>query len=149
MFSPNFLSIPDTKTFNCVCLIPIPAQFIPLILYPVCELVLSYFLSEHELSNKYPLLCVLASAFNMYTSSKLPLLPLLTYLTVVSFLGTQARAPNSPVLIVGTHYDLVKEKFPPSWSEDLQQIIRDKFINVIDADKLGLPRVLDTIEVKE
>ncbi|XP_050691737.1 leucine-rich repeat serine/threonine-protein kinase 1-like isoform X4 [Eriocheir sinensis] len=59
----------------------------------------------------------------------------------------QARAPNSPVLIVGTHYDLVKEKFPPSWSEDLQQIIRDKFINVIDADKLGLPRVLDTIEV--
>lgn len=60
----------------------------------------------------------------------------------------QARAPNSPVLIVGTHYDLVKEKFPPSWSEDLQQMIRDKFINVIDADKLGLPRVLDTIEVK-
>ncbi|KAK8739408.1 hypothetical protein OTU49_003618 [Cherax quadricarinatus] len=59
----------------------------------------------------------------------------------------QARAPNSPVLIVGTHYDLVKEKFPPSWSEDLQQLIRDKFINVIDADKLGLPRVLDTIEV--
>ncbi|CAL4058692.1 unnamed protein product, partial [Meganyctiphanes norvegica] len=59
----------------------------------------------------------------------------------------QARAPNSPVLIVGTHYDLVKEKFPPSWSEDLQQIIRDRFINVIDADKLGLPRVLDTIEV--
>ncbi|KAK7078389.1 hypothetical protein SK128_010660, partial [Halocaridina rubra] len=59
----------------------------------------------------------------------------------------QARAPNSPVLIVGTHYDLVKEKFPPSWSEDLQQMIRDRFINVIDADKLGLPRVLDTIEV--
>ncbi|KAB7496364.1 Leucine-rich repeat serine/threonine-protein kinase 1 [Armadillidium nasatum] len=59
----------------------------------------------------------------------------------------QARAPNSPVLIVGTHYDLVKEKFPPSWSEDLQQMIRNRFINVIDADKLGLPRVLDTIEV--
>ena len=59
----------------------------------------------------------------------------------------QARAPNSPVLIIGTHYDLVKEKFPPSWSEDLQQMIRDRFINVIDADKLGLPRVLDTIEV--
>ena len=66
---------------------------------------------------------------------------------MVLFVGMQARAPNSPVLIVGTHYDLVKEKFPPSWSEDLQQMIRDKFINVIDADKLGLPRVLDTIEV--
>uniref|UniRef100_A0A6A7FVB2 non-specific serine/threonine protein kinase n=2 Tax=Hirondellea gigas TaxID=1518452 RepID=A0A6A7FVB2_9CRUS len=59
----------------------------------------------------------------------------------------QARAPNSPVLILGTHYDLVRQKFPPSWSEDLQQIIRDRFINVIDADKLGLPRVLDTIEI--
>ena len=68
-------------------------------------------------------------------------------LLLLSFL--QARAPNSPVLIVGTHYDLVKEKFPPSWSEDLQQMIRDKFINVIDADKLGLPRVLDTIEVQD
>ncbi|KAF2362731.1 Ankyrin repeat [Trinorchestia longiramus] len=59
----------------------------------------------------------------------------------------QARAPNSAVLIVGTHYDLVRQKFPPSWSEDLQQLIRERFINVIDADKLGLPRVLDTIEV--
>lgn len=59
----------------------------------------------------------------------------------------QARAPNAPVLIVGTHYDLVKEKYPPSFSEDLQQLIRDRFINVVDADKCGLPRVLDTIEV--
>lgn len=66
---------------------------------------------------------------------------------IIFILFFKARAPNSPVLIVGTHYDLVKEKFPPSWSEDLQQMIRDRFINVIDADKLGLPRVLDTIEV--
>ncbi|XP_047741419.1 leucine-rich repeat serine/threonine-protein kinase 1, partial [Hyalella azteca] len=55
--------------------------------------------------------------------------------------------PNSAVLIVGTHYDLVRQQLPPSWSEDLQQLIRERFINVIDADKLGLPRVLDTIEV--
>lgn len=55
----------------------------------------------------------------------------------------QARAPNSPVIIVGTHYDLG----PPSTSEDLQQMIRDKFINIVDAEKCGLPRVLDTIEV--
>ncbi|GIX66530.1 hypothetical protein CEXT_19861 [Caerostris extrusa] len=47
----------------------------------------------------------------------------------------QARAPNAPVIIVGTHYDLVKERFPPSYSEDLQQMIRDRFINVVDADK--------------
>lgn len=59
----------------------------------------------------------------------------------------QARAPNSPVLIVGTHYDLVQERLPTHRSEQLQQIIRDRFINIVDAEKCGLPRVLDTIEV--
>ena len=59
----------------------------------------------------------------------------------------QARAPNAPVLIVGTHYDQVKEFFPPFFSQELQTIIREKFINVIDADKRGLPRVVDSIEV--
>ncbi|XP_021920937.1 leucine-rich repeat serine/threonine-protein kinase 1 isoform X3 [Zootermopsis nevadensis] len=59
----------------------------------------------------------------------------------------QARAPNSPVLIVGTHFDMMREYDPASISEDLQQIIRDKFINIVDAEKCGLPRVLDTIEV--
>lgn len=59
----------------------------------------------------------------------------------------QARAPNAPVIIVGTHYDLVKEFFPPFYAQDLQQTIRDKFINVVDADKCGLPRVVDSIEV--
>ncbi|KAG1714290.1 Leucine-rich repeat serine/threonine-protein kinase 1 [Nymphon striatum] len=59
----------------------------------------------------------------------------------------QARAPNSPVIIVGTHYDLVKENFPPAFSEDLQHLIRERFINVVDADKCGLPKVLDTIEI--
>ncbi|KAJ9598231.1 hypothetical protein L9F63_011052, partial [Diploptera punctata] len=53
----------------------------------------------------------------------------------------QARAPNSPVLIVGTHYDMMREYYPASISEDLQ------FINIVDAEKCGLPRVLDTIEV--
>ncbi|KAE8744037.1 hypothetical protein FOCC_FOCC009321 [Frankliniella occidentalis] len=63
----------------------------------------------------------------------------------------QARAPNSPVIIVGTHYDVVRENgqapSSTSMSEDLQQLIRDKFINIVDAEKCGLPRVLDTIEV--
>ncbi|XP_063218267.1 leucine-rich repeat serine/threonine-protein kinase 1 isoform X2 [Bacillus rossius redtenbacheri] len=59
----------------------------------------------------------------------------------------QARAPNSPVLIVGTHYDVMRDYRPASHSEDLQQLIRDRFINVVDAEKCGLPRVLDTIEV--
>lgn len=58
----------------------------------------------------------------------------------------QARAPNSPVLIVGTHYDIMQE-LNPNISEEYQQLIRDKFINIVDAEKCGLPRVLDTIEI--
>ncbi|KAG5883328.1 hypothetical protein JTB14_032528 [Gonioctena quinquepunctata] len=58
----------------------------------------------------------------------------------------QARAPNSPVIIVGTHYDVVQE-FSPNVSEEYQRIIRDRFINIVDAEKCGLPRVLDTIEI--
>ncbi|KAG7189414.1 hypothetical protein KM043_017118 [Ampulex compressa] len=54
----------------------------------------------------------------------------------------QSRAPNSPVIIVGTHYDILYEH-----SEALQQYIRDKFINVVDAEKCGLPKVMETIEV--
>ncbi|XP_065214793.1 leucine-rich repeat serine/threonine-protein kinase 1 isoform X2 [Planococcus citri] len=62
-------------------------------------------------------------------------------------INIQARAPNSPVLIIGTHYDLMREQFPATRSEDLQQLIREKFVNIVDAEKCGLPRVLDTIEV--
>ena len=35
-------------------------------------------------------------------------------------INIQARAPNSPVIIVGTHYDVVKDEFPPSFSDYLQ-----------------------------
>ncbi|CRK89702.1 CLUMA_CG003464, isoform A [Clunio marinus] len=67
---------------------------------------------------------------------------------VLQWLGNiQARAPNSPCIIVGTHYDEVGEKFPPKKAEELQQIIRDRFIAIADAEKMGLPRVLDSIEV--
>ncbi|XP_034942841.1 leucine-rich repeat serine/threonine-protein kinase 1 [Chelonus insularis] len=54
----------------------------------------------------------------------------------------QSRAPNSPVIIVGTHYDISYEQ-----SEALQQYIREKFINVVDAEKCGLPKVMETIEI--
>lgn len=59
----------------------------------------------------------------------------------------QARAPNSPVIIVGTHFDLVSEKFPPGYLDYLQQKIRDRFICVTDPEKRGLPKVLYSIEV--
>ncbi|XP_058127857.1 leucine-rich repeat serine/threonine-protein kinase 1 [Anopheles ziemanni] len=67
---------------------------------------------------------------------------------VLQWLGNiQARAPNSPVIIVGTHYDAVGETLPAKKAEELQQLIRDRFIAVSDAEKIGLPRVLDSIEV--
>ncbi|XP_053686186.1 leucine-rich repeat serine/threonine-protein kinase 1 isoform X3 [Sabethes cyaneus] len=67
---------------------------------------------------------------------------------VLQWLGNiQARAPNSPVIIVGTHYDAVGETLPAKKAEELQQVIRDRFIAVSDAEKIGLPRVLDSIEV--
>ncbi|XP_012258936.2 leucine-rich repeat serine/threonine-protein kinase 1 [Athalia rosae] len=54
----------------------------------------------------------------------------------------QSRAPNSPVIIIGTHYDISYDQ-----SEALQQYIREKFINVVDAEKCGLPKVMETIEI--
>ncbi|CAN7988726.1 unnamed protein product [Ixodes hexagonus] len=62
-------------------------------------------------------------------------------------INIQARAPNSPVIIVGTHQDLVQEALPAGYSEELQGLIRERFIQVVDADKCGLPRVLDSVAV--
>ena len=63
-------------------------------------------------------------------------------------LNIQSRAPNSPVIIIGTHFDLVKEYFPPFFSSDLQKMIRDRYMaDSVDADKRGLPRVVASIEV--
>ncbi|XP_045530212.1 leucine-rich repeat serine/threonine-protein kinase 1 isoform X2 [Pieris brassicae] len=61
----------------------------------------------------------------------------------------QARAPGSPVIMVGTHYDqVVNSNLPESESPlALQRLIRGSVMGAPDADKLGLPRVLDTIEV--
>ena len=63
-------------------------------------------------------------------------------------LNIQCRAPNSPVIIVGTHYDLVKEYYPPFFSSDLQNMIRERYMtDAVDADKRGLPRVVASLEV--
>ncbi|KAF7489736.1 Leucine-rich repeat serine/threonine-protein kinase 1 [Sarcoptes scabiei] len=60
----------------------------------------------------------------------------------------QSRAPNSPVIIVGTHYDLVKEFYPPFYSNELQNMIRERYMSdSMDSDKRGLPKVVATIEV--
>lgn len=67
---------------------------------------------------------------------------------VLQWLGNiQARAPNSPVLIVGTHHDAIGLKLSAADAAAMQQTIRERFIAVTDAEKLGLPRVLDSVEV--
>ncbi|XP_060809328.1 leucine-rich repeat serine/threonine-protein kinase 1 [Amyelois transitella] len=61
----------------------------------------------------------------------------------------QARAPGSPVIMVATHYDQVANcNLPENESpEALQRVIRSAIMGAPDADKLGLPRVLDSVEV--
>ncbi|KAK0425746.1 hypothetical protein QR680_009358 [Steinernema hermaphroditum] len=62
----------------------------------------------------------------------------------------QARAPNSTVIIVGTHYDQVVahlERFPPGYLEDLDAAIRERFVGIADSDKKGLPRVVHSVFV--
>lgn len=58
----------------------------------------------------------------------------------------QARAPNSPVIIVGTHLDKIKKPFPSDFTEKMGSLIRHLY-EVSEPDKKGLPRVMGHIEV--
>lgn len=67
---------------------------------------------------------------------------------VLQWLGNiQARAPNSPVIIVGTHHDDIGTKISENEVFTLQQYIRERFIAVTDAEKIGLPKVMSSIEI--
>lgn len=67
---------------------------------------------------------------------------------VLQWLGNiQARAPNSPVIIVGTHRDKIGHRITEKEVITLQQYIRDRFIAVTDSEKIGLPKVLSSIEI--
>ena len=62
----------------------------------------------------------------------------------------QSRAPNSVVIIVGTHFDAVEEnlsRFPKDYLETLYRSIQERFVNIPDSDKKGLPRVAASIFV--
>lgn len=60
----------------------------------------------------------------------------------------QARAPNSPVIIVGTHLDQIsKKKYPANYLQDLQQLLVSKYMCHSEPEKWGLPRVLHHIEI--
>lgn len=58
----------------------------------------------------------------------------------------QARAPNSPVIIVGTHLDKIKKPFPPDFIERMGSLIKHLY-EVVEPDKKGLPRVMGHVEV--
>lgn len=67
---------------------------------------------------------------------------------VLQWLGNiQARAANSPVIIVGTHYDMVGRTISQKEAKSLQEYIHDRFINVTDSEKIGLPKVMSSIEI--
>uniref|UniRef100_A0A0K0FHI5 non-specific serine/threonine protein kinase n=1 Tax=Strongyloides venezuelensis TaxID=75913 RepID=A0A0K0FHI5_STRVS len=59
----------------------------------------------------------------------------------------QIRSPNAPVIIVGTHVDEIisnSSKFPDNYLQYLEGKIKEKFINITDSDKKGLPKVYGT-----
>ena len=55
----------------------------------------------------------------------------------------QTRAPNSAVIIVGTHRDRADPKF----IDEMGEFIEEKYIRVCDREKKGLPRVVGHIVV--
>ncbi|CEF64626.1 Leucine-rich repeat kinase [Strongyloides ratti] len=60
----------------------------------------------------------------------------------------QIRSPNAPVIIVGTHVDEMmanSNKFPDDYLQYLEKKIKEKFINITDSDKKGLPKVYSTL----
>ncbi|KAK7507943.1 hypothetical protein BaRGS_00000908 [Batillaria attramentaria] len=64
----------------------------------------------------------------------------------------QARAPGAPVIIVGTHVDILRDKatrrnFPPDFEEAMVGMVRKLFINNQEPDKCGLPCIIDTVNI--
>ncbi|CAF5196291.1 unnamed protein product, partial [Rotaria magnacalcarata] len=57
-------------------------------------------------------------------------------------------APGSSVILVGTHHDqIVKLKNYRQLSENFQSIIYQRFIDTSQSEKLGYPKVLESIEI--
>jgi len=63
------------------------------------------------------------------------------------YICVKARAPNSPVIIVGTHCDVVQKTQPAGWVDQLGQMVERRYMPPSEPDKFGLPRVLGHVEV--
>ncbi|XP_033739221.1 leucine-rich repeat serine/threonine-protein kinase 1-like isoform X2 [Pecten maximus] len=64
----------------------------------------------------------------------------------------QARAPGSPVIIIGTHKDVLearatKKNFTENWEKDLNKLIDQQFCLVEEPDKCGLPNIINRINI--
>ncbi|UJR21881.1 hypothetical protein I4U23_024954 [Adineta vaga] len=63
-------------------------------------------------------------------------------------INIQTVAPGSSVIIVGTHHDqIVKLKNYRQLSDNFQSLIYQQFIDTSQSEKLGYPKVLDSIEI--
>lgn len=59
----------------------------------------------------------------------------------------QSRAPGSPVIIVGTHEDMIEGGESSELVQRLQAEVHRRFIDLSDHDKCGLPRIMDSMVV--
>ena len=71
---------------------------------------------------------------------------------LLSSVSVQARAPGAPVIIVGTHLDILKHKatrrnFPEDFEESMMLLIQKMFLSNPEPDKSGLPNILAAVNV--
>jgi len=69
------------------------------------------------------------------------------YIYISLCVCVKARAPNSPVIIIGTHCDVVQKTHPAGWAEQLGLMVERRYMMSSEPDKFGLPRVLHHVEV--
>ncbi|ESO09843.1 hypothetical protein HELRODRAFT_190300 [Helobdella robusta] len=62
-------------------------------------------------------------------------------------INIQARAPNSAVIIVGTHLDVARKSLSSDALEGLKSQIERKYINVEAPERWGFPKVVGHLEV--
>ncbi|GFN83148.1 leucine-rich repeat serine/threonine-protein kinase, partial [Plakobranchus ocellatus] len=67
-------------------------------------------------------------------------------------INIQARAPGAPVIIVGTHLDILRDRatrrnFPQDFEESMMMLIQKMFLSNPEPDKSGLPNILAAVNV--